>query len=75
VTLSVGSTIDGYPNGGSFPVSVTTTPPSGCSWTATTQAAWINRKLPPIAEYRPPEIRNCFSVIPRTLEARWQNGQ
>jgi len=42
VSLSVGSTIDGYPNGGSFPVSVTTTPPSGCSWTATTQASWIH---------------------------------
>ena len=42
VTLSVGSTIDGYPNGGSFPVSVTTTPPSGCNWTATTQASWIH---------------------------------
>src|SRR5262252_7305590 len=42
VTLSVGSTIDGYPNGGSFPVSITTTPPSGCNWTATTQASWIH---------------------------------
>jgi hypothetical protein len=42
VTLSVGATIDGYPNGGSFPVSVTTTPPSGCIWTAATQASWIH---------------------------------
>ena len=42
VTLSVRSTIDGYPNGGSFPVSVTTTPASGCSWTATSQASWIH---------------------------------
>jgi hypothetical protein len=41
-TLSVGSTIDGYPNGGTFSVSVTTTPQSGCAWTATTQASWIH---------------------------------
>jgi hypothetical protein len=42
VTLSVRATIDGYPNGGSFPVSVTTVPASGCGWTATSQASWIH---------------------------------
>lgn len=41
-TLSVGATIDGYPNGGSFSVSVTPVPVSGCSWTATSQASWIH---------------------------------
>jgi hypothetical protein len=39
-TLSIGTTIDGYPNGGSFPVTVTA--PSGCSWSASTTAAWIH---------------------------------
>ncbi len=42
VTLSVRATIDGYPNGGSFPVSVTTSSASGCSWTAASQASWIH---------------------------------
>jgi hypothetical protein len=39
-TLSIGSTIDGYPNGGSFPVNVTTA--GGCSWTASTNTSWIH---------------------------------
>jgi hypothetical protein len=39
-TLSVGATIDGYPSGGSFTVTVTTQ--SGCGWTASTTASWIH---------------------------------
>ena len=39
-TLSVGSTIDGYPNGGSFAVTVTTT--MGCTWTAVSSDSWIH---------------------------------
>lgn len=39
-TLSVGATIDGYPNGGSFPVTVTTS--TGCAWTAASAASWIH---------------------------------
>jgi hypothetical protein len=39
-SLSVGTTIAGYPDGGSFSVTVTTT--TGCPWTATTTAAWIH---------------------------------
>jgi hypothetical protein len=42
VTLSVGAIINGYPNGGSFPVAVATSPASGCSWTAASQASWIH---------------------------------
>jgi Abnormal spindle-like microcephaly-assoc'd, ASPM-SPD-2-Hydin/Carboxypeptidase regulatory-like domain/Viral BACON domain len=38
--LSIGTTIDGYPNGGSFPVAVSTA--SGCAWTATAAAAWLH---------------------------------
>jgi hypothetical protein len=39
-TLSVGSTIDGYPNGGSFSVTVTTT--TGCTWTAVSSVSWMH---------------------------------
>jgi hypothetical protein len=39
-SLSIGSTIDGYPNGGSFAVGVTA--PSGCAWTAVSNASWIH---------------------------------
>ena len=39
-TLSVGSTIDGYPNGGSF--SVTVTASNGCTWTAVSTVSWIH---------------------------------
>jgi hypothetical protein len=39
-TLSVGSTIDGYPNGVSFPIPVTTT--AGCPWTALSNVSWIH---------------------------------
>jgi hypothetical protein len=41
-TLSIGSTIDGYPNGGSFDVRVTTTPPIDCGWTAVSNVPWIH---------------------------------
>jgi hypothetical protein len=40
-TLSTSSTINGYPNGGSFTVAVTASA-SGCNWTATSQALWIH---------------------------------
>src|SRR5262249_37295954 len=40
--LSIGSTINGYPNGGTFPVAVVTTPSTGCSWNAVSNAAWIH---------------------------------
>ena len=39
-TLSIGSTIDGYPSGGAFPVAVTA--PTGCAWTASSNASWIH---------------------------------
>jgi Dockerin type I domain/Putative binding domain, N-terminal len=39
-TLSIGSQISGYPNGGSFPVTVTTAP--GCVWTAAANDSWIH---------------------------------
>jgi hypothetical protein len=42
-TLSFPTTISGYPNGGSFPVTVTTT--TGCAWTASSTASWIH--VPP----------------------------
>jgi hypothetical protein len=38
--VSIGSTVNGYPNGGSFAVMVTTQ--SGCSWTASTSTLWIH---------------------------------
>lgn len=41
-SLSIGSTINGYPEGGSFPVAVTTTPASGCTWTAVSSTSWIH---------------------------------
>lgn len=41
-SLSIGSTINGYPSGGTFPVAVTTTPPTGCPWTAVSNATWIH---------------------------------
>jgi hypothetical protein len=41
-SLSVGSTVNGYPSGGTFPVAVTTTPSTGCSWTAVSNATWIH---------------------------------
>jgi Putative binding domain, N-terminal len=40
--LSIGSTINGYPSGGSFSVAVTTTPATGCNWTAVSNASWIH---------------------------------
>jgi hypothetical protein len=39
-SLSIGSTIAGYPSGGTFPVGVKTT--SGCGWTAASNASWIH---------------------------------
>lgn len=39
-SLSVGSTINGDPSGGAFPVTVSTG--SGCPWTATSAAAWLH---------------------------------
>lgn len=42
-SLSIGSTIAGYPQGGSFPVTVTTG--SGCQWTASTSLSWIHLPL------------------------------
>ena len=38
--LSIGSTIDGYPTGGTFSATVTTQ--AGCAWTATSNAPWIH---------------------------------
>jgi carboxypeptidase family protein/all-beta uncharacterized protein len=43
-TLSIGTTIDSSPDGGSFPVTVTTA--HGCEWTAAADAPWIH--LPPL---------------------------
>jgi len=43
-TLSIGSTIEGYPNGGTFPVAVTTA--DGCSWAATANVPWIHFQSP-----------------------------
>jgi hypothetical protein len=40
--LSTGATINGYPNGGSFTMGVTASAPSGCTWTASSQASWIH---------------------------------
>jgi hypothetical protein len=40
--LSVGSTIDGYPNGGTFRVDVTTRPSNRCGWTAASNDAWLH---------------------------------
>lgn len=40
--LSIGATINGYPSGGTFPVAVTTTPATGCAWTAASNATWIH---------------------------------
>ncbi len=40
-SLSIGSTVNGYPNGGTFPVAVTTTS-SECAWTAVSTATWIH---------------------------------
>src|SRR5262249_30117633 len=42
-TLSVGPAIDGYPNGLTVPVTLTTG--AGCAWTSSTDASWIH--LPP----------------------------
>jgi hypothetical protein len=43
-TLSLGSTIDGYPGGGSFPATVTTT--AGCAWAAVSNVSWIHIQTP-----------------------------
>lgn len=43
-TLSLGFTIDGYPSGGSFPTTVTTT--TGCAWTAVSGVSWIHVQTP-----------------------------
>jgi hypothetical protein len=40
--LSIGSTINGYPTGGTFASAVTTTPSTGCDWTAVSNATWIH---------------------------------
>jgi hypothetical protein len=40
--LSVGSTVDGYPNGTTFRVGVTTRPSNRCAWTAVSNATWIH---------------------------------
>jgi hypothetical protein len=40
--LSTGTTINGYPNGGSFTMGVTASATSGCTWTASSQASWIH---------------------------------
>jgi hypothetical protein len=39
-TLSIGPTIDGYPTGGTFSATVTTT--GACTWTAISNAPWIH---------------------------------
>src|SRR5262249_22848622 len=39
-SLSIGSQVSGYPNGGSFPVTVTTS--AGCVWTAAANDSWIH---------------------------------
>jgi hypothetical protein len=39
-SLSIGSSIDGYPTGGTFTAAVTTQP--ACAWTATSNAPWIH---------------------------------
>ena len=41
-SLSIGDTINGYPTGGSFDVGVTTTPATGCAWTAVSNASWLH---------------------------------
>jgi len=41
-TLSIGSTINGYPDGGNFTVGVTNTAGSNCQWTAVSHADWIH---------------------------------
>jgi hypothetical protein len=38
--LSIGSSIEGYPNGGSFDVTVTA--PNGCAWSVVSTASWIH---------------------------------
>ena len=40
--LTIASTIDGYPDGGNFTVGITTTPPTGCAWTAVAYASWLH---------------------------------
>lgn len=39
-TLTVGTTINGYPDGGMVSVGITTT--TGCTWTAASNASWIH---------------------------------
>ena len=39
-SLSIGSVINGYPNGGTFRASVKTT--SECAWSVTSNADWIH---------------------------------
>jgi hypothetical protein len=39
-TLTVGTMVDGYPDGGMFSVGITTT--TGCNWTAASNASWIH---------------------------------
>ena len=41
-SLSISDTINGYPTGGSFDVGVTTTPNTGCAWTAVSNASWLH---------------------------------
>jgi len=43
-SLSIGTTISGYPTGGSFPITVNTG--SGCAWTAVSNVLWIHIPAP-----------------------------
>jgi hypothetical protein len=44
-SLSIGTTIDGYPGGGLFPVTVTTM--AGCAWSVSTTTSWVHVPAPP----------------------------
>ena len=41
-TLSIGPTVDADSHGGAFSVAVTTTPSTGCAWSAVSNAGWIH---------------------------------
>lgn len=58
-SLSIGSTIDGYPNGGSFSVTVTTT--AGCTWIALSSVSWIHTS--------DPSSRNGTGTLTFTVDA------
>jgi hypothetical protein len=40
--LSISSTINGYPDGGTFPVGITVTQGSNCGWTSVAFASWLH---------------------------------